>query len=46
MCKDMDFNFIDNKNIVLSTHGHHDGVHLNFEGSDLLRENLVNALNR
>ena len=46
MYKDMDFNFIDNKNIVLSTHGHQDGVHLNFEGSNLLRENLVNALNR
>ena len=46
MCKEMDFIFIENKNIVLSAHGHHDGVHLNFEGSNLLRDNLVTALNR
>ena len=45
MCKESNFTFIDNSNIVLSTHGHHDGVHLNFEGSELLRENLLNVLN-
>ena len=45
MCRERNFTFIDNKNIVLSTHGHHDGVHLNFEGSDLLRDNLLNVLN-
>ena len=32
-------------NIVLSTHGHQDGVHLNCDGSDLLRDNLLNVLN-
>ena len=45
MCVENSFNFIDNHNIVLSTHGHHDGIHLNYEGSDLLRENLLHVLN-
>ena len=46
MCQEHNFNFIDNNNIVLSTHGHHDGVHLNYDGSDLLSANLLNVLNR
>ena len=46
MCKQMDFIFIENSNIVLSSHGHHDGVHLNFEGSNVLRDNLLGALNQ
>ena len=45
MCKESNFIFIDNSNIVLSKHGHQDGVHLNVEGSELLRENLLNVLN-
>ena len=45
MCREYNLIFIDNSNIVLSTHGHHDGVHLNVEGSELLRENLLNVLN-
>ena len=44
-CMENGFTFIDNRNIVLSTHGHQDGVHLNYEGSNLLRENLLNVLN-
>ena len=46
MCESNDFTFIDNNNIVLSTHGHHDGVHLNYEGSNLLGANLLSVLNR
>ena len=46
MCEEYDMTFIDNSNIVLSTHGHHDGVHLNHEGSELLRSNLLNVLNQ
>ena len=45
MCRERNFTFIDHSNIILSTHGHHDGVHLNSEGSDLLRDNLLNVLN-
>ena len=33
------------KNIVLSKHIDGDGVHLNGEGSDLLRDNIVDLLN-
>ena len=46
MCEEYNFTFIDNNNIVLSTHGHYDGVHLNPEGSELLRSNLLNVLNQ
>ena len=46
MCKEYNFTFIDNKNIVLRAHGHHDGVHLNHEGSEVLRDNLLNVLNK
>ena len=45
MCKEFNFTFIENKNIVLRDHGHHDGVHLNVEGSDMLRGNLLDVLN-
>ena len=45
MCMEHKLIFVDQSNIVLSTHGHHDGVHLNYEGSNLLRDNLVNVLN-
>ena len=44
-CEENDFMFIENEDIVLSAHGHHDGVHLNDEGSDLLHKNLLFALN-
>ena len=46
MCQSNNFTFIDNNNIVLSTHGHHDGVHLNYEGSSLLGANLLSVLNQ
>ena len=46
LCIENNFIFIDNSNIVLRPHGHFDGVHLNGEGSDMLRDNLLNALNR
>ena len=46
MCKQYNFTFIDNGNIILSTHGHQDGVHLNHEGSELLRTNLLDVLNQ
>ena len=46
MCSRNGFIFIDNNNIVLRPHGHLDGIHLNREGSDILRDNLLNALNR
>ena len=45
MCAEFNFSFIDNNNIVLSTHGHHDGIHLNYDGSNMLRDNLLNVLN-
>ena len=45
MCIENGFYFINNNNIVLSTHGHRDGIHLNYEGSDLLCDNLLNVLN-
>ena len=46
MCKQYNFTFIDNGNIILRTHGHQDGVHLNHEGSELLRSNLLDVLNQ
>ena len=45
MCAEFNFIFIDNNNIVLSTHGHHDGIHLNYDGSNMLRDNLLSVLN-
>ena len=34
---------IENDDIVLRAHGHHDGVHLNDDGSELLHRNLLFA---
>ena len=45
MCKKNGFIFIENEDIILRWHGHHDGVHLNTEGSNLLHRNLLFALN-
>ena len=45
MCEKNGFMFIENENIILRPHGHHDGVHLNREGSNLLHRNLLFALN-
>ena len=44
-CRVEGFNFIDNKNIVLSDHIGHDGVHLNKAGTYVLCSNLWNCLN-
>ena len=45
LCEENDFVYIDNDNIVLRPHVDYDGVHLNDDGSYLLRENLLDALN-
>lgn len=44
MCYDLGYIYIDNDNI---THDHlfNDGVHLNFEGSDILSNNFLHSLN-
>ena len=52
LCALQNIHFLDNdrqrekdRNIVLSKHIDGDGVHLNGEGSDLLRDNIVDLLN-
>lgn len=45
MCLQNGFTFIDNSNIVLSSHIHPDGVHLNYDGSGVLGDNLLHVLN-
>ena len=45
LCEENGFMFVENDDIILSAHGHHDGVHLNEEGSDLLHRNLLFAFN-
>ena len=45
LCEKNGFMFIENDDIILRPHGHHDGVHLNGEGSNLLHKNLLFALN-
>ena len=52
VCSLQNIHFLDNdrqaekdRNIVLSKHIDGDGVHLNGEGSDLLRDNIVDLLN-
>ena len=52
LCCMQNVHFLDNdrqmekeRNIVLSKHIDGDGVHLNGEGSDLLRDNIVELLN-
>ena len=42
---DNDRQMVKERNIVLSQHIDGDGVHLNGEGSDLLRDNIVDLLN-
>ena len=44
-CGTNGFIFVDNRNIVLSDHIGHDGVHLNKAGSSALCRNLCNSLN-
>ena len=44
-CEKEGFTFIENNSIILRTHGHHDNVHLNEAGSNLLHRNLLFALN-
>ena len=44
-CRENNFTFINNDNIVLKPHVHYDEVHLNDDGSRLLRENLLSVLN-
>ena len=45
-CRKHGFTFIDNDlNIVLRYHVLSDSVHLNLQGSKLLQNNLLNALN-
>ena len=44
-CGTNGFIFIDNRDIVLSDHIGHDGVHLNKAGSSALCRNLCNSLN-
>ena len=39
------FIFVENEDVVLRPHGHHDGVHLNEDGSEVLHRNLLFALN-
>ena len=45
LCMENGFVFIENDDIVLGLHGHHDGVHLNEAGTDLLSRNLCFAVN-
>ena len=45
LCEENGFMFVENGDIVLRAHGHHDGVHLNKDGSELLHRNLLFALN-
>ena len=44
-CDENGFIFVENEDIVLRPHGHHDGVHLNEDGTELLHRNLLFALN-
>ena len=45
MCIIINFNFIDNSDIILSKHILSDGVHLNVNGTALLADNLINYIN-
>ena len=44
-CSANGLHFIENDDIVLRQHGHHDGIHLNRAGSDVLSRNLLFAIN-
>ena len=46
LCVEHNFIFIENDNIILRHHLHHDGVHLNAMGSKLLSANLLAVLDR
>ena len=45
LCVANNFCFLDNKNIFLAYHLAYDNVHLNFEGTNLLANNLLGCLN-
>jgi lysophospholipase L1-like esterase len=45
-CEEHGFQFVANSDIILRPHICWDGVHLNAEGSDLLRINLLDALHK
>ena len=45
LCGENEFQFVENDDIVLRPHGHHDGVHLNEDGTEALHRNLLFALN-
>ena len=45
MCVANNFCFLENSNITLSKHIAYDGVHLNFDGTKVLANNILNCLN-
>ena len=45
LCVMNNFIFIENDDILLKPHVHHDGVHLNDTGTQLLYRNILNVLN-
>ena len=45
MCEENGLGFINNKNIILSKHITWDGTHLNDQGTNILRQNLLEAIN-
>lgn len=45
MCEENGFSFINHNNIILSKHIAWDGTHLNDQGTSILSENLLNAIN-
>ena len=44
-CSANGLHLFENDDIVLRPHGHHDGVHLNRAGSDVLSRNLLFTIN-
>ena len=46
LCLRNNFTFIDNSNITHNTHLHHDGVHLNRDGTRLLANNYLDCLRK
>ena len=45
LCQQHDFDFIENDNFVAKDHLQDDGIHLNDQGTQLLEDNIVEALN-
>ena len=43
-CFQNNFNFIDHSNIDIQKHLNYSGIHLNFNGTDILGKNLENAI--